>query len=168
MSRFRKYINLVRRVAFLFVLSTPAMASTEHMRYFELGTALSIETGWARSFVQNGEPKKFVNIDLWQPYCSVEVKTVASFSGEVVVQPDIYVVERVRRRQPIGGYSIISSLNGDDPGPIDLQLDFELSSKTDKNIVRLRCQRTVDRDFHSQELSVNEVHQALGNLATLK
>ena len=149
-------------------VSSLVSASVSNVQSLHLYDELTIEAGWARSFLQDGIRRSFSQLDQWQPYCSVEVKEVSTQNQRIAVSPGVFTVERISRKSHPGVSSASILLDSNEIGPVDLQVDFALSSATNNSIVRLRCNRTVDHQFHSLELSLDEIETALGQLAALQ
>jgi hypothetical protein len=127
-----------------------------------------IETGWARAFVQHGQPVVWRDRAKFDPYCSLEVTTVARPGMEIDVLPDDFDVTRVQHKHVPGG--IIGGLlnRDDDPGPVEPEVDIYLSSEMQPTVLRVRCVRWEADAIAARRVSLEDVREAFGSMAEFR
>ena len=133
-----------------------------------LNQDVSIENGWARVFVQSGEVTEHRQLDHTEPYCSVEIKQVASADNQFMVAKDEFEIGRIQRKHPDGAGIVPAFMNlEEDPGPYDHEIDLYLTSASQPDVIRLRCNKTV-YDPWPEEIRFEEITAALGGVAELR
>ena len=151
------------------LLAAPVGAQgPELLQGMALKQSLRIETGWARAFVQHGRPVIWRELAKFDPYCSLEVTTVAQPGMEINVRPDQFDVSRVQHKHIPGG--IIGGLlnRDDDPGPVEPEVDIHLSSETQPTVLRVRCVRWEADAITARRVSLEDVREAFGDLAEFR
>ncbi len=133
----------------------------------ELRRPLTIEPGWARSFVQHGQPVLSDDLAKFDPYCSFEVKEVAGTGSRIDVAPDTFSITRVSHKQPVGGI-FAGALNlAEDVGPVEPEVDVYLSSPTQPEVIRLRCSKWEADALFATRVNVDDIRGVLGTVADI-
>ena len=156
-------------LALVLMLAVSTSASAESFRgvsTFVLKESLMVQPGWARSFVQGGERRKFSELDQWTTYCSVEVNTLADKHDRIYIGTGVYQVLGYRLSQPFLGAFAWSNLR-DNPWPVDIQIDFKLRGDADPDVIRLRCNRTVEA-YSPLGFTWQQINRAFGEIGSLQ
>ncbi len=153
-------------ISFLSGCATGALGEAENpglVDRFTLNTGLVVRDRAARAYIQHGRPVTYADIDRYMPYCSVEIKTLPASGEEFRILPGNFVIRKYRRFSdpPMGAATMSLPRLYHEIGPIDYTLEFFLHSSVQLEVIRLRCNRTVDEPF-SHDISLSEVRQALG------
>lgn len=165
-KRVRRILAWVVVPGLLAVSPVPAFASgLELLRGMTLKQPLRIETGWARSFVQHGTPVKQRDLAKFEPYCSLEVTTLAQPGMEIDVAPDDFSITRVQHKHIPGGVLGGILNREDDPGPVEPEVDIYLSSGSQPTVLRVRCLRWEADAITARRVSLDDVRTAFGPLA---
>ncbi|MES9990821.1 MAG: hypothetical protein ABW098_02645 [Candidatus Thiodiazotropha sp.] len=132
---------------------------------------VSIEPGTTRTFLQRGKSMHLGDFDRYLANCNFEVATL---SDEVQqIEPDSFVIKSVQRltaqvvRNPY-----------DQPRFIKAELDrgspivthgyhLWLSSEKQPDVMRMTCRGAFDDLSRAQPPSINEIREALGEIAEL-
>ena len=133
----------------------------------EINQAMTIEHGYARVTLQDGQVVARNARDKFGIWCDVETRQVAQNDGpEIVVNPGVFAVTRIRRDPvPLG---ISPAILQDAPGPFDLTVYFHLQSSEQPNVLSLNCTRyNADVQFARHPNLAEMVHE-LGGLVTLQ
>jgi hypothetical protein len=129
---------------------------------------LTIQSGWARAFIQHGRPVLHAELASFDPFCSLETRTVAGDGISLQVRPGTFEVTRTVRQHPPGGV-FAGMLNPDeDFGPVMLELDIYLESPEQPDVLRLRCNRLEPDPAFARPIGPIEVREVLGSVATLE
>lgn len=166
----------LRRVFLAGVLATglpmPAAAGQSaglgQLREMALNEPLQIENGWARAFVQHGRPILSGDLAKFDPYCSLEVKTVARPGMNLIVEPATFTVTRVQHKHIPGGvFGGLLNLE-DDPGPVEPEVDIYLESPSQPGVIRARCVKWEADAAFARRVGIDEVREAFGQIATFR
>lgn len=134
----------------------------------ELRQPLTVQTGWARSFIQHGEPVHRGEIARFDPYCSFEVTEVAKAGSQIEVNPDTFAITRITHKQPVGGVFAGALDIEEDVGPVEPEVDIYLSSETQPSVIRLRCSKWESDALFASRVNVNDVRGVLGQVADIR
>ncbi|KAA3619070.1 MAG: hypothetical protein DWQ08_15870 [Proteobacteria bacterium] len=133
-----------------------------------LNQPLRVETGWARSFVQHGKPVRKRELEKFDAYCSVEVTTVARVGDDIVVEPGAFSVTRIQHKHIPGGvFGGLLNLE-DDPGPVEPEVDIYLESPRQPGVLRARCVKWESDAAFARRVTLDEVREAFGNVASFR
>ncbi|GJL83196.1 MAG: hypothetical protein DHS20C01_28300 [marine bacterium B5-7] len=135
---------------------------------FELKQPLTIETGYARSFIQKGKPVKQGSLDKFSAKCSLEVRTVAREGMNLVVQSGAFAITRIQQRQ-FGGGVFGGALNfEEDFGPVEPAIDIYLASDAQPGVLRLQCNTWEADAIYARPVSLADVRGVLGSVAEIR
>ena len=137
-----------------------------------LNQDVSVESGRARVFLQNGQVTKTKNLETYAPSCDFEVVDVSKQGAEQVIHSDEFRVLRVYYAAPD-----TTKLNFE-PGEQYAQEGFEylnttyltqfdLRSETQPDVLRLNC-KIWSIDPYQRYLSPAQIDQTLGTIATFR
>jgi hypothetical protein len=152
-------------------LSFSAVAASERLggvRMVELTQPLTIEDGWARSFVQRGRPVLFRDLAKFEPYCSFEVTTVARGGAHIVVNPDMFSISRIQHKHISGGIFAGALNSREDVGPVEPEVDIYLVSNAQPSVIRMRCIKWEGDAIFARPVNLNEIRAALGTVAVIR
>ncbi len=134
----------------------------------QLHQPLTVETGWARSFVQHGRPAHRAELGKFDPFCSFEVKEVAGEGDRIEVNPDTFTITRVTHKQPVGGV-FAGALNiEEDVGPVEPAVDIYLSSAAQPGVIRLRCSKWESDALFATRVDLDDIRAVLGPVADIR
>ncbi|MFN2350120.1 MAG: hypothetical protein ABR558_11210, partial [Thioalkalivibrio sp.] len=141
-----------------------------------LNQTLSISSGYARVFMQDGQviPKGAVN--QYYPHCNFEVSTVSD--GTARIERDTFLVtgqrqgdvQVVRQPTPMRVVSLGLMLAGEDDGtppPISRLVHYRLHSERQPDVRGLTCHGGLADDWEARYPSREEMHQVLGGVVSL-
>ncbi len=134
---------------------------------FVLARSLSVEVGWARAFVQHGAPVGYGDIAKFDPYCSVEVRTLVKEGMSVRIEPGTFAVTRIQRQHPPGGVFAGILDPDEDFGPVMLEIDLYLDSPEQPDVLRLRCNRLDPDPAFARPIGPLEIREVLGEVGSL-
>ncbi len=134
----------------------------------ELREALTVETGWARSFVQHGRPVDRGDLVRFDPYCSFEVTEVARTGSTIAVNPDRFTITRISHKPPTGGVFAGALDLDEDVGPVEPEVDIYLSSDAQPSVIRLRCTKWEADALFASRVDMGDVRGVLGQVASIR
>ena len=133
-----------------------------------LHQALTIPADKAAVFIQNGEVKKFRDIDKYYPHCKFEVSTIKQTNQ--TIQPDTFIIhksttdEQVQVNQSM--FRHVALNGGDGPPFIEMYRLMYLRSEQQPDVFRLSCGIwAISPNYY--QLTLKEMRHTLGNLITL-
>jgi hypothetical protein len=137
-----------------------------------LAQQLNIEPGATRTFLQRGKPMSLGDFNRYYANCNFEVKNL---DDEVQrIEPDTFSVEKVERlmtevvRSDIAQSGVIKVDYADPSSPMVTHgYHLWLNSKSQPDVMRLTCRGGFDDLSRAQPPSIEEVREALGNIAEL-
>lgn len=142
--------------------------SLRHLGAMELRQPLRIETGWARAFVQHGKAVLHRDLVKFDPYCSVEVRSVATPGVSIDVLPDTFGITRVQHKHIPGGvFGGVLNLE-EDPGPVEPVVDIFLESQRQPSVLRVRCVKWEADGVSATRVGMAEVTEAFGSIANFR
>jgi hypothetical protein len=137
-----------------------------------LAQQLNVEPGTTRTFLQRGKPMSLGDFNRYYANCNFEVK---SLNNDIQrIEPDTFSVEKVERL-------MTEVVRSESSWPRVLRVDYAdpsspmvthgyhlwLSSKRQSDVMRLTCRGAFDDLSRAQPPSIEEVREALGNIAEL-
>ncbi len=155
----------------LSLLIVPGLSTAgriKHVVELELQQSLQIETGWARSFIQGGQPVLRRDIDKFETYCSIEGKTVAQPGMTIRIEPDLFRITRIRHSHIVGGIFGGILNHDEDVGPVESEVDIYLQSLKQPDVIRIRCVKWEPEAIHAKPVSLGEVRATLGSVAAIR
>lgn len=129
---------------------------------------LQVETGWARAFVQYGEPVKFSDRNRFDPVCSFEVRDVAHPGMHIGIEPDTFAITRIQHKHITGGIFAGALDIDEDVGPVEPEVDVYLASDRQPSVIRLRCVKWEADAIHARPVGLADIRSALGPLADIR
>lgn len=129
---------------------------------------LVVETGWARAFVQYGEPVKFSDRNRFDPICSFEVRQVAQPGMRIEIEPDTFAITRIQHKHIAGGIFAGALDIDEDVGPVEPEVDVYLASDRQPSVIRLRCVKWEADAIHARPVGLADIRMALGRLADIR
>lgn len=139
-----------------------------------LNETLTIPTGHARVFLQNGKVKAKVRLDRYRPHCNFEVRTVSD--GDVQIEPDRFVVtdriedeeEVVEKRGPVKYAGLKIGGVMDTVTLTSRFVQHRLNSAAQPDVLWLTCHGGFDDPFDVDYPSISDIRKALGEWVTLE
>ncbi|WP_303907293.1 hypothetical protein [Thiohalomonas denitrificans] len=152
----------------------PFYAPPEGSR-LELLKPIEISANEVSVWIQNGEIINYRNANRYYPFCKFEMYSKVDRSR--TVQPDTFVIERVRRMdwavrldEPLRLAGIgVGGVGSDSGGPSTFSMSTEmfLDSPRQPDVHRLTCQHWEDARL-PRHLTINEMRQALKGIFNLE
>jgi hypothetical protein len=142
-----------------------------------LNQALTVAPEEAGVFIQNGEAKRRGQVEFYNPYCRLELKTVRG--APRTVAPDDMIVRKsaqqtLRTYTRIPGEQYAALLLAAEPGDDSsstLQTFatlMDLDSQNQPEVDRMTCARVGYRGEGLYYPTIAEIRRTLGNIATLR
>jgi hypothetical protein len=133
---------------------------------------VTIEPGTTRTFLQRGKPMSLGNFDRYRANCNFEVEKL---SEKVQwIDPDTFIVKKVQRlttevvqRQDTRPGFINVGLDKDGSPMVTHGYHLWLSSEKQPEVTRLTCRGAFDDLPRAQPPSIDEIVEALGDIAEL-
>lgn len=123
----------------------------------------------ARAYVQNGRLQSLRDIDRFRAHCKFEMKRALPTAQKI--QPDTFVVLKTIDSTDRGTHSgAIQPVSLRLAGGLNFELyttTIYLDSATQKTVESITCQHLED-PVRARHLSIQEMRQALGSVATLE
>ena len=138
---------------------------------FTLKQELAIPAHNAHVDLQDGQPVSQSKLNLYHPYCRLDVQDVRETAQSV--QPDDFLVKRVYRQATDvvaqrSGFMRVRRVSDDSGGPTFMiyRTVFELQSARQPQVRRLTCEHW-DRPALGDHLSLRQIRTALGEYFTV-
>jgi hypothetical protein len=132
---------------------------------------VAIEPGTTRTFLQRGMPMPLGDFDRYRANCNLEVDGLSDRVQQI--EPDTFVVKKVQRlttevvRKPEPKPSLIP-VELDRGSPIVTHgYHLWLSSEKQPDVMRLTCRGAFDDLSRAEPPSIDEIREALGEIAQL-
>ena len=133
---------------------------------------LTIPPSRTRLFLQQGSAMLLGDFDRYKPNCNFEVRSLTDLRQ--TISPDAFIVTKVQRMM-----TEVVRVHGAKPLPMPAGLDDQgtpmitrgvhlwLGSEKQPDVMRLTCRGAFDDMWAAQPPSIQEIRQALGDLAEL-
>ncbi|MES9830456.1 MAG: hypothetical protein ABW201_19560 [Candidatus Thiodiazotropha sp.] len=133
---------------------------------------VAIEPGTTRTFLQRGRTTTLGDFNRYRANCNFEVENLSDKVQRI--EPDIFIIKKVQRlitevvRQYNRRSGTIDVEFGDPGSPMVTQgYHLWLSSEKQPDVMRMTCRGSFDDLSRSEPPSINEIREALGNIAEL-
>ncbi|MEJ2059266.1 MAG: hypothetical protein P8Y64_02095 [Gammaproteobacteria bacterium] len=135
---------------------------------------LTVPPDATRVFVQDGKVVRYGNLDLYRTSCSFEIRTLSGKPRSIM--PDSFTVTRVIQdtgevvmRKPVMVASRrLSGLDSEGPSFIFYKVEMRLKSAKQPNVMRVTCNGAQAEPANAEPPTLQEIHAALGGVATLQ
>lgn len=145
--------------------------------HLTLHQSLMVTAGHARVFMQNGQVVAKTKLDLYQPHCNFEVRSVSS--GASIIEPDDFVVTAVMEDEtevvqgpPAQQYAAVGKMvaMGGDATLVMVTrfIRHNLESGHQPEVMRLTCHGGFAEPWQAAYPGIDEIRQSLGALVTLQ
>jgi hypothetical protein len=121
-------------------------------------------------YMQWGKLMDFKFLDLYQPSCKFEIRTMQQRSR--IVEPDQFKIVRVIRDAEFVEYnrqylaSLLMTFFDNSPTAVVYSTELYLHSEKQPDVLRLTCSYWED-PMDASHLTVNQIQEAMGNILTL-
>jgi hypothetical protein len=142
-----------------------------------LHQSLMVTADHTRVFIQNGQVVAKTKLDIYQPHCNFEVRSVSS--GASIIEPDDFVVTAVMEDETevVQGtasqqYAALGNtlVRGGDATLVMVTrfIRHQLESGHQPEVMRLTCHGGFAEPWQAVYPSIHEIRQSLGDLVTLQ
>lgn len=143
----------------------------------QLHDVLTFERGFSRSFIQYGQAKTFAQIEEREPYCLFyRYEPPQALQTVRTVQPDVFSVTRsfqtkflasLQSTRVAASLIIPGLLNDDGQRETYLSSVMKITSDKQPEIREFKCS-VFDDPYEENHVSVTQIRQVLGDLATIQ